>query len=60
MNIKIEKIRTIVSGILLILVGFLALILIAFVHKQQKTIKNLKNRIAAYQKVCKENQFAKK
>lgn len=60
MNAKIEKIRTIVSGILLILVGFLALVLIALVHKQQKTIKNLKNRVAAYQKICKESQFAKK
>lgn len=58
--LKIEKIRTVASGILLILVGFLALVLIAFVHKQQKTIKNLKNRIAVYQKICKENKLAKK
>ena len=57
---KLEKIRTIISGALLILVGFAALVLIAVVHKQQKTIKNLKKRIAVYRKICKENYIAKK
>lgn len=57
---KIEKVRNLISGMLLIFIGFLALVLIAFVHKQQKTIRNLRNRVAVYQKVCKESQFAKK
>jgi hypothetical protein len=61
MNIKkLEKIKTIVSGILLVLIGFLALVLVAVVRHQQSEILKLKARIVASQKVCKEKNIVQK
>ena len=49
---KKVKIRLIINGALLVVIGFLALVLIAIVGKQKSEIKKLKKETAQARSVC--------